>query len=128
MYNNNQIKADVRLGRQPKIQSTNSGTEVASCSVAIQIGKKDENKKPIWINLKAWKYNAKVLASLSKGDAIRVDGYLDEERWEKDGEQHSRLLIVCNSITKTVFPTKEQGSVQDKPATVTETEDDEIPF
>ena len=104
MINNNQIKADVRLGREPEIKTVKKDIKVANCSAAISIGKKSENKEPIWVDLVAWRNMAEVLASISKGDAVRVEGYLDENSWEKDGEKHSRLVIVCNTITKVLFP------------------------
>lgn len=129
MFNNNQIKADVRLGRDVELKFTNSGKAVASATAAMNIGKREDNMDPIWFRIKGWGYTAEVMAQLRKGDAVRVDGYLTEERWTKDGEQQSALTIVCDSITKTLF--KEEGNRQQRPSEPPPYPDDDpdgIPF
>ncbi|MBQ3838226.1 MAG: single-stranded DNA-binding protein, partial [Treponema sp.] len=33
-----------------------------------------------------------------KGKQIAVDGYLDQQRWEKDGQKFSKICIVANAV------------------------------
>ena len=35
---------------------------------------------------------------LTKGTQIAVDGYLKQDRWEKDGQKFSRIGIIANSV------------------------------
>lgn len=45
-------------------------------------GKPAENNKPY----------------LHKGKQIAVDGFLDQQRWEKDGQKFSKVVIVANTV------------------------------
>jgi len=128
MFGNNQIKADVRLGRDAELKYTQTGKAVASTTAAMSIGKREDNMDPLWFRIKGWGYTAEVMAQLQKGDAVRVDGYLTEERWEKNGEPQSALTIVCDSVTKTIF--KEDGHKQQRPSDPPPYPDgeDDLPF
>ncbi len=35
---------------------------------------------------------------LHKGKQIAIDGYLDQQRWEKDGQKFSKVVIVANNV------------------------------
>ena len=35
---------------------------------------------------------------LHKGKQIAVDGYLDQQRWEKDGVKYSKVVIIADNI------------------------------
>src|SRR5574344_347312 len=35
---------------------------------------------------------------LTKGKQIAVEGYLKQDRWEKDGQKNSRVSIVANTV------------------------------
>ncbi len=35
---------------------------------------------------------------LTKGKQIAVDGFLKQDRWEKDGQKHSAVKIIANDI------------------------------
>ena len=35
---------------------------------------------------------------LHKGKQIAVDGYLDQQRWEKDGVKYSKVVIIADSV------------------------------
>ena len=35
---------------------------------------------------------------LHKGKQIAVHGYLDQQRWEKDGQKFSKVVIVANTV------------------------------
>jgi hypothetical protein len=67
MLNNNRITIDGRLGMDPEVMDLKIKGKLAKCTAAISIGKKDEKKDPISINLKAWDHTAEILGSLSNG-------------------------------------------------------------
>jgi single-strand DNA-binding protein len=143
VFNNNRITADVRLGKDVELEFTQSGKAVASTSAAMDIGKRDDGLDPIWLRIKGWEYTAEVMAQLKKGDAVRVDGYLTEERWKKDGEDHSALVVVCDSVTKRLFKpripenagqsykaprTSQYGNPPRVPPITNQDDSDDIPF
>ena len=35
---------------------------------------------------------------LHKGKQIAVDGYLDQQRWEKDGVKYSKVVIIADNV------------------------------
>ena len=39
-----------------------------------------------------------IKAYLHKGKQIAVDGYLDQQRWEKDGIKYSKVVIIADSV------------------------------
>ena len=57
------------------------GDEVNYFDVTI-FGKTAENLKPY----------------LLKGKQIAIDGYLKQDRWEKDGQNHSKVIIIANNV------------------------------
>lgn len=57
-----------------------------------------------WVNevsyfdVNAWKISDKFAAMLTKGKQVAVNGTLKQERWEKDGQKYSRVVITSESI------------------------------
>ncbi len=35
---------------------------------------------------------------LSKGKQVAIEGYLDQQRWEKDGRKYSKVCIIANAV------------------------------
>lgn len=109
MINNSRLTIDCTLGRDPETKITPSGLKVANVSVAINIGKKEENRNPIWWNIVAWRYQAEILGELRKGDAVHIEGCLDQEEWQdrNTGENRKRLVLIADSICKRLFRNSE---------------------
>jgi single-strand DNA-binding protein len=80
---NGQARANVSIAvnRSRKQADGSWGDEVNYFDVTIW-GKTAENLKPF----------------LLKGKQICVDGYLKQDRWEKDGQKQSRISIVANNV------------------------------
>ena len=54
-----------------------------------------------FINLSVFgDYAEKIAKQLIKGRKIIVEGYLRQDRWEKDGKKHSKLGITVEKIQK----------------------------
>lgn len=47
---------------------------------------------------------------LKKGSPVVLDGILDQERWEKDGQKQSRVVILANSVSPIGSKKSEQTS------------------
>lgn len=84
------------VGRDPEIREFGDGKSVANFSIAVE-GRKGET---LWMAVKVWGKPSAVIAQyVHKGSQIIVSGELQQETWEKDGEQKSRLALNCQNFT-----------------------------
>jgi len=80
-----------------------SGTCYARIAIAVNRSRKSENGEWIeeanFFNVTIWGKLAETLKPrLLKGIQIAVDGYLKQDRWQKDGQNFSTVSIVANSV------------------------------
>lgn len=81
---------------------TGNGQAVANISIAVNRSKKNGDE---WVDETSF-FDVTVFGKqaeglkpyLTKGQQIAVDGYLKQDRWEKDGQKHSKISIVANNI------------------------------
>jgi len=145
-----------RLGRDPEIRYTNSGTPVASFSVATderwtgQDGSKQS--KTEWHNIVAWSRLAEICEQyLKKGKLVYIEGRLQTREWDdREGNKRRTTEIVANTMQMLGSRQEEQSqgssnygngpsdrnssgadkrqSVNDGPAGDLDLTDDDIPF
>lgn len=95
MSANNLVNLIGFLGRDPDIKPVGDVTK-ASFSIGVNGYKKDQVN---WFNIEAWDRLGTFAENyLKKGTQIAVSGSLKEERWEKDGERRSRIVVVAEDI------------------------------
>lgn len=79
-----------------------NGQARANVSIAVNRSHKvgDEWKdEASYFDVTIWGRQAENLKPyLTKGKQICVDGYLKQDRWEKDGQKFSKVSVVANSI------------------------------
>ena len=79
-----------------------NGTAKAVVSLAVNRSVKKGEKwedEVSFIDVTIWGKMAENLKpNLVKGKQICVCGYLKQDRWEKDGQKQSRLIVVADSI------------------------------
>jgi single-strand DNA-binding protein len=92
----NLVTVTGNLGQDPEIfYSANSGDPIASFSLAVRSGR----EKTTWLKVTAFKKTAEVCETyLHKGARIIVSGYLDQDKWEKDGKSYSTIKLIANQI------------------------------
>lgn len=77
---------------------TQSGVARASIDIAVNRSKKQGDQwieEVSYFTVLLWGKNAENLKPyLTKGKQICVRGFLKQERWEKDGQKQSRVVIV----------------------------------
>jgi single-strand DNA-binding protein len=82
---------------------TPSGTAIANFSLAVnrKFKQNDEQKDEVsFIDCVAFAKTAELCSQyLGKGSGVLVEGRLKQERWEKDGQQRSRIVVVVESVT-----------------------------
>lgn len=79
-----------------------NGQARANVSIAVNRSKKNGDQ---WVdevnffNVTIWGKTAENLKPyLTKGKQICVEGYLKQDRWEKDGQKQSRISIVADNV------------------------------
>src|SRR5699024_4640925 len=88
------------LGADPVIRQTASGTAVANLSVAVNTKYKDK-ETTYWVRAVAFGRVAEIFGEyLSKGDAILLEGRLQEQEWEdKEGNPRRTVEMIVDNFT-----------------------------
>ena len=92
-----------RLGRDPELRRTQSGTAVASFSLAVDRGFKDKStgeKTTDWIEVVAWRQTGEFVSRyFTKGRMAVVEGRLQVREWtDKDGNKRRTTEVVADSV------------------------------
>jgi len=101
MRNLNRVELIGRLGREPEVRYTQSGLAVCTMSVATEHRTKkgsDWEGKTTWHNVVAWRDLAERASNLNKGDLVYIQGRLNQESWEKNGETRYTVKIIADTI------------------------------
>lgn len=114
----NRITLIGRLTKDAEVTYTPGGMAIASISLAINRSTKGSDgqwyDEANYFDVKVFGKQADNLkAYLTKGKQIGVDGYLKQERWEKDGQKKSRVIINANDIQLLSPKDKNQASGSD---------------
>lgn len=98
----NHITIMGRLTSEPELRRTNSGTAVASFTLAVDrdFAKDGNEKETDFIECTAWKHNAEFVSKyFSKGRMAVVSGRLQIRGWtDKDGNKRKTAEIVADNI------------------------------
>ncbi len=93
-----------RLGRDPEMRYTSSGTPVANFSMATDEVWKDQNgerqTKTEWHNIVVWNKLAETCNTyLKKGKLVFIEGRLQTREWDdKDGNKRRTTEIVASNM------------------------------
>ncbi len=134
-----------RLGKDPEMKYTPSGTAVASFSLATNYSVKDENgnytDKTDWHNIVVYGRGAEFAGEyLSKGRLVYVEGRIQTRSWEdKDGNKRYTTEIICFDVQSlgskgevTAKPTDEpaadEKATKDEQQSSDVEEADDLPF
>jgi single-strand DNA-binding protein len=86
------------LTADPEIKYLADGKAVCKMSIAVN-DDYGEKKKVNFFDITAWAALAECCVKyLKKGNKIAVSGKLDQQRWEKDGQKHSKTIIIASTI------------------------------
>ena len=79
-----------------------NGTARANVSIAVNRSRKNGDQwvdEVSYFDVTIWGKTAENLKPfLTKGKQIAVDGYLRQDRWEKDGQKNSRIVIIAENV------------------------------
>ncbi len=131
-----------RLGKDPEIRSTPSGTSVARFSMATDEKFTDRNgekqERTEWHNITAWGKLAEICGQyLRKGKLVYIEGSIRTDSWDdkESGQKKYRTEIVANTMKMLDRKGDEEGgsyagarkTTASAPAATAE-DDEEVPF
>ena len=120
----NKIVLTGNLTKNPEVKYTQSGTAVATFSIAVNDGYGD-NQKTYYPNIVVWGKTAETVGNnLVKGSKVGVVGKLTTRSYEnKDGKKVYVTEVVADMYNGIEFlGSKKQGGSQSNPM------DEEVPF
>jgi single-strand DNA-binding protein len=89
----NSIIITGRLGREPELRKSDSGTPWAIVSVA------EGGDDPSWFDVKCFGRTAEILDEYgSKGRKVAIQGRMVQESYEKDGETRKVWRLIATRV------------------------------
>jgi single-strand DNA-binding protein len=101
------------LTRDPEIRVTGGGMSVGSFSLAInnRVKGNDEKEDVSYIDCVAFGKQADFVKEyLSKGMPILIEGRLQQNRWEQEGQKRSKIEVIVQTVTFVGPPKKSGGN------------------
>jgi single-strand DNA-binding protein len=90
------------LTRDPELRYISTGTAVSEIGLAVndRIKKGDQWVDEVtFVDVTMWGRTAEIANEyLSKGSPVLIEGRLKLDRWEKDGQKHSKLRVTCDRM------------------------------
>ena len=123
-----------RLGKDPEIKTTGSGSKYCKFSVAVERSYKNGDERITdWVDCTCWNAACDFLEKwFHKGDPISVQGTLEVSKWtDKDGNKRQSMEV---HVDKLRFTESKKGASGGSGSTSTVTDyaeiddDDELPF
>ncbi len=103
-----------RLGSDPELKYTSSGTAIAKFRLAVQEMPRDGEDQTTWVGVVAWGKKAETAAQyLAKGHRCAVQGRLHENRWETDDGQRRSVVEVVADQVQFLEPKQQQKQEQE---------------
>jgi single-strand DNA-binding protein len=100
----NKVIAIGNLGKDPETKYLPSGAAVCNFSIAVSENWKDkqtgeQKERTEWINVEVWGNSAEACQKyLNKGSQCYIEGKLQTDMWEKDGEKKYRTKVRADSV------------------------------
>ena len=99
----NRVQLIGRLGRDPETRFTPNGRSVTSFSVAVSRHWRSSEGEPKeatdWFNVDAWGHLGEICQEyLSKGRLVFLEGRLQTDRYEKDGETRYSTRVIAQQM------------------------------
>jgi single-strand DNA-binding protein len=118
----NQVVLVGRLTRDAELRYTNSGTPVASLSIACNEAVKQQDgswqEQGHFFDCTLWGKQAEsVNQYLTKGRQVAITGRLRQEQWtdQQSGQNRSKVVINVQNIELLASPQGEQNQAQQRP-------------
>lgn len=102
MQSLNRVTIVGNLTRDPEVKELPSGTIVAELGVAVNDRRKQDGEwtdHASFFDVTVFGHTAEACGKyLSRGKPVAVDGKLEQQRWEKDGQSRSKVKIIASQV------------------------------
>lgn len=112
-----------RLTKDPELRYTNSGTAVASFTLAVERQRANQagERETDFINIVVWQKLGELCAQyLGKGRLAAVDGTLQIRQYEKDGQKHRVPEVIAQNVRFLDKPHEDGATSHSKPVPITQ--------
>lgn len=124
------------VGGDPEVRYSAAGLCITSFSLATSEKRKDKDEVTQWHSCVAFGKLGEIVAQyVKKGSKLYLDGAINYQTYDKDGEKRYATKIVVNDVSMLYSQSEAPKSQQRASATasrasaqVDELEDDSIPF
>ena len=124
----NHIDLQGRMVADPEIRQTNSGISAANFRVAWSEKYKDKENK-LFIECKAFGAQADFIGKyFRKGQEIGVEGKLNTDEWESDGQKRSKIVLMVSGVHFCGKKDAQTETTSGAQPNMTPVETDELPF
>jgi single-strand DNA-binding protein len=117
------------LTRDPELRYTASGAAVASFGLAVnrKFKQGEEWKEDVcFVDITVWaKQGGNCAQYLNKGSLVFLEGRLNFQTWETDGQKRNKLEVVANNVQ---FLTRQGDKVSMDTGPASSPPADDIPF
>ena len=91
------------LTRDPELRYVQSGMAVTDVGLAVNDRRKTATgewvEEVTFVDVTVWGRQAETVSEyLTKGSPVLFEGRLKLDTWEKDGQKHSKLKVVCERM------------------------------
>lgn len=123
----NRVQLIGRLGRDPETRFTPTGKKVCNFSMAVdrrwKSAEGEQKEATNWFNIEAWGRLGEICQEyLTKGRLVYIEGRLQTDQYEKDGEKRYSTKIVALEMQML-----ERKPGEDEPL-APEVDEEEFPF
>ena len=91
-----------RLTKDAQVKYTTNGGAVLNYSIAVNRSRKNVDQwtdEASFFDVVSYGKLAEALAHfMTKGQQVAIDGYLKQDRWQQDGQNRSKIVIVAENI------------------------------
>jgi single-strand DNA-binding protein len=98
----NNVNLIGRLTREPELRYSSGGVAISNFSIAVNSKRKQGDK---WVDEVDYfdctlfgKQAESLDQYLTKGKQVGIAGRLKQNRWEKDGQNYSKVVVIVNQI------------------------------
>lgn len=117
MINLNSVQILGKVTLEPRVRSLKGGGKVAEVGVGIPESFRKDNgeweTRMQFVDVVLWENQATYAEkNLKKGDGVLVQGSLQYESWEKDGQKRNRLRVKAQRVQQVILPTFAKAQAQ----------------
>lgn len=114
------------LTRDPELSHVgDKQTPVCKFGMATSRSYKGEDK-PCFIDVTCWSKTAEAVEQYcNKGDRVAINGRLEYDTWEKDGQKRSKHYVVANEVK---FLTSKREKAENADVVSSEARDEAVPY